>query len=86
MTKRKNNISTGLKSASRTLVDMNVVPHIMIVNSAARHPIKRGALCPADLLFPMLPTVPVFFREYFTVSTRRKPYELIEIICKMALI
>ena len=44
MTKRKNSISTGIKSVSRTLVDMNVVPHMMMVNSAARHPIKRGAL------------------------------------------
>ncbi len=78
MTKRKNSISTGLKSTSRTLVDMNVVPHMMMVNSAAK--------CPADLLFPMLPTAPVFFREYFTVSTRRKPYKLVEVICKMALV
>ena len=78
MTKRKNRISTGLKSVSRTLVDMNVVPHMMIVNSAAR--------CPVDLLLPMLPTIPVFFREYFTVSPWCKPYELIEIIRKMALV
>ena len=78
MTKRKNRISTGLKSVSRTLVDMNVVPHMMMVNSAAR--------CPAVLLFPILSTIPVFLREYFTVSTRRKPYELVKVICKMALI
>lgn len=78
MTKRKNRISTGLKSVSRTLVDMNVVPHMMIVNSAAK--------CPADLLFPMLSTILVFFREYFTVSSRCKPYELVEIIRKMALV
>ena len=78
MTKRKNSISTGIKSVSRTLVDMNVVPQMMMVNSAAR--------CPADLLFPMPPTIPVFSREYFTVSTWRKPYELVEVICKMALV
>lgn len=45
MTNRKNSISTGLKSVSRTLVDMNVVPHMMMVSSAAR--------CPANLLFPI---------------------------------
>ena len=78
MTKRKNKISTGLKSVSRTLVDMNVVPQMMMVNSAAR--------CPADFLLPMLPTIPILFREYFTVSPRCKPYELIEIIRKMALV
>jgi hypothetical protein len=61
MTKRKNKISTGLKSANRTLVDIKVVPHTMIVNNAARLPIKQGEPCPADPLLPIPAVTPAFF-------------------------
>ena len=37
MTKRKNKISPGLKSTSRTLVEINVVPQIIIVSNAAKN-------------------------------------------------
>lgn len=39
MIKRKNRISTGLKSTSRIFVEIKVVPQIMIVSNAAKCPI-----------------------------------------------
>ena len=60
-------------------VEIKVVPHIIIVNSAAK--------CPAVFLCSMLllPTI-IFFKEYFTIYTGGKPDKTIEIVSKMALV
>ncbi len=57
-------------------MEINVVPHIIIVSKAVK--------CPIDFLFSTLFTVLVF--ENVSVNAGGKSYKGAEIICEMALV
>ena len=78
ITKRKNKISTGRKPSKRIFVEMNVVPHMMIVNTAAK--------CPIILLLSVMSASFAYAGKNSVIRTGTDSDKLVKIMREMALV
>ena len=78
ITKRKNKISTGRKPSKRIFVEMNVVPHMMIVNTAAK--------CPIILLLSAMSASFAYAGKNSVIRTGTDSDKLVKIMREMALV